>query len=224
MWRSLLSKQEHLYLDFPPKIIHRAVGVGKARAAVSTLPSGSRHFFVPGSPNLTFSWPRLNIRTMDSANWFVHRILSIVLKFCFSAGPHGGSCAMGLRGRQALEVDTPCGEVGGYIILSLLCLQPSHASISFLAMQNQPHPTPPGTFPFPSISPSLDLLQPSLDLLQPLRSPHCSLNRASTLSLQTFILAVPSAWNTPPLHTAVICRALVPSSLHTTSPVPTPQK
>jgi len=29
MWRSLLSKQEHLYLDFPPKIIHRAVGVGK---------------------------------------------------------------------------------------------------------------------------------------------------------------------------------------------------
>ena len=70
------------------------------------------------------------------------------------------------------------------MILSLLCLQPSHASISFLAMQNQPHPTPPGTFPFPSISPSLDLLQPSLDLLQPLRSPHCSLNKAGTLSLQ----------------------------------------
>ena len=121
---------------------------------------------------------------MDSTNWFVHRLLSVVLKFCFSAGPHGGSCATGLRGRQALEVDTPCGEVGGYMILSLLCLQPSHASISFLAMQNQPHPTPPGTFPFPSISPSLDLLQPSLDLLQPLRSPHCSLNKAGTLSLQ----------------------------------------
>ena len=50
MWRSLLSKQEHLYLDFLPKIIHPAVGVGKARAAVSTLPSGSRLFFVPAAP------------------------------------------------------------------------------------------------------------------------------------------------------------------------------
>lgn len=132
---------------------------------------------MPGSPNLTFSWPALNIRTMDSANWFVRRMLSVVLKLCFSAGPHGGSCATGLRGRQALEIDTPCGEVGGYMILSLLCFQHSHASISFLAMQNQPHPTPPGTLPFPSIS-------PSLDLLQSLRSPHCSLDKAGTLSLQ----------------------------------------
>ena len=81
------------------------------------------------------------------------------------------------RGRQALETDTPCGEVAGYMILSLLCFQHSHAPISFLALQNQSHPTPPGTLPFPSIS-------PSLDLLRSLRSPHCSLNKAGTLSLR----------------------------------------
>lgn len=57
MWRSLLNKQEHLYLDFLPKIIHPVMGVGKARAAVSTLSSRSRHCARQPQPDLFLACP-----------------------------------------------------------------------------------------------------------------------------------------------------------------------